>query len=73
MADDERKYARREPAESAEDWADIWSGVDRAHKAWPVAKGLTAIVEYWKILRWVIVLAFIFGASKIATALGIAL
>ena len=70
MADDDQKFSRREPPEDNE-WPLIWSGIDKAHKGWPVVKILVALNDNWKLVAVLIAVAVLAGGRDILKALGV--
>lgn len=44
----DRRYDK--PPETEEDWADLWEGSQKAHKAWVVVGPIYAVATNWKAL-----------------------
>ena len=47
---------RKTPPESADEWAFLWRGAERANDGWVIVGPVVAVVRNWK--AWAIALAF---------------
>ncbi len=73
MTDEERKYARSRPAETDDDWRDIWLATERSHLGWKVVRVAVAVAENWKIIALMIGGAIALGGRDILLAMGVPL
>ena len=48
MTDENDRGRRKDPPDSEADWVYIWTGIDKAHRGWPVVGPVVAAVTNWK-------------------------
>lgn len=71
MTSDKNRNGRSTPPEDGDDWADLWSGNDKSHKAWIVIGPVVAFVQNWKAIAAVVVVVVWMNRPEIIDALGI--
>lgn len=64
MADDDKRYGRKEPPEEHE-WQYIWRSLEKSDKGWIITGPIYAVVSNWKALAVIVVIIAWLNQPKI--------